>query len=354
MTPDEMMNLLTPQGGQQPPAAAPAVAPAAAPPSVDPQFPRPAGYGPPATAPTNPEAAAGGYTGWLKDPANRAFMMQMGIQLMTPTWGGPMANIAAGIGAGAEAASGTAKAIGDEQAAFDKLQGENTRSALDRQGRENVARIGAEGRVQVAEIRGAHSLQRAAAAGAKSPNELAAYNSVYNTTYRALESNNVLKPPGQQLTQQQMMDQAAMAADAQYARYRTRPGQNAPGGADNSVVPPAASPTGGSQGPPASPPTGQNRSPPSGTQPGLIRRMLEQSGNMGGGLVPEDAPVGPGGAGEPPGLGPTPVRPAAAAPAARAQDPAAPPIGTVVGHTAGQFKYIGGPRNNPTSWQKVQ
>lgn len=59
------------------------------------------------------------WDGWLSNPANRAGLLQFGLQLMTPTWGNPMAQA---IGSGVEAAAGT------ESEEYRRAQSEQARS----------------------------------------------------------------------------------------------------------------------------------------------------------------------------------------------------------------------------------
>lgn len=313
--PTRVLATLMPPAGPVGPAAGPASVQgptAATPAPAGPQFPQPAGYGPPQVAPTNPEAQQRGWSGWLDNPVNRAFLLQFGIQAMQPAWGGLAASFGQALGAGAEAASGTAKLIRDEEVLAEKINSDESKADLERKNRLQVAQIGADSRVEVANVRGQYSLQRAAAVGAKTPNELAAYNSVFNRVYQQLSQNNILLPPDQQLTPEMIMEQAGRAADEQYVRFRGRPGQNATGGQNPSVVsPPPVPPPSGSLAAPASP-AAQNEpaiSPPRASQvtpPPFMPGDQRETYNLGGkGTVQGTPPVAPAAPARPPAAAPT-------------------------------------------------
>lgn len=91
----------------------------------------------------NQPEASGGWTQWLRDPSNRAFLMSMGTQLMMPTWGGPMVQLAQGLAAGQEAQSGTQKMQLDLDTQREAALRQQSQAALDRATRLRVAEIGA-------------------------------------------------------------------------------------------------------------------------------------------------------------------------------------------------------------------
>lgn len=115
----------------------------------------------------------------LQDPIVRSAMLSMGLQLMTGGWGNGTQQLAAGIGAGAAGAEGTAKALQaqakderDHEWEVEKHGASQANQAANRKQSETNARIAADSRAEVANIRGEFSMQRAAlAAGAKNNNE---------------------------------------------------------------------------------------------------------------------------------------------------------------------------------------
>lgn len=127
------------------------------------------GQTPPAGAEPGARGPAGTWAGWLQDPANRAFLISAGVNMMTPTWGGPMASLAAGIGAGAEAASTTERQRYEREFAEAGLRSGETQRELDRRNRLDVANIGAESRADVAYLRTQAMLERARIIGLRTP-----------------------------------------------------------------------------------------------------------------------------------------------------------------------------------------
>lgn len=188
--------------------------------------------------PAAPQGQAGGWGQWLQEPTNRAFLISAGLQMMVGGHGNMGQQLGVALGAGAEAATGTARAE-QEQANQDRTFEQNDRAlaqrgdiaSQDRAGRESVARIGAESREQVANIRGTFSLQRATQAGARGGQELSAYQRIFNSRAQELERNNALAPTGSRLTSDQIMQQAADFADNAFSRFRQQGGSTGVGGA---------------------------------------------------------------------------------------------------------------------------
>lgn len=148
---------------------------------------------PPTAAPPAPTAAAApgedqSWGGWLQRPENRAMMMQMGIQLMMPSWGNVGAQFGQALGAGAEAQAGTLKAQSDEAARQQQL----AEPAANRANQLQVANIGAQSRENVANIRGEFSLERAMTqAGVRAGTQDAQiFRSIYQTTLNNLQREN--------------------------------------------------------------------------------------------------------------------------------------------------------------------
>lgn len=97
--------------------------------------------------------AAGGWGQYLSDPANRAFMISAGLQMATGGWGNTGQQIAAALGKGAEAASGTQQ-VAFEQAEKEKeVQRRSSEAAAGRKTQMDIAKLGASSREDIARAR---------------------------------------------------------------------------------------------------------------------------------------------------------------------------------------------------------
>jgi hypothetical protein len=118
--------------GQEAPSGAKALAKSGPAPTSNAKTPSPApapGGGGGGGRPRSPSTFTEAPYGEFSDPHNNLgrFMLQAGLNLMTPSWGGPMANIAGAIGSGAEAIDRASTTRQTEQLNNKKLQLEEAR-----------------------------------------------------------------------------------------------------------------------------------------------------------------------------------------------------------------------------------
>ena len=198
----------------------------------------------------DPQAQQGGsWDQLLKDPVTRSAMLSAGLQLMTGWWGNGAQQLAAGIGAGAAGAAGTAASIqqqGINSRDFEakKEEGAANRSSREREAAANrTSRESIEGdktatRLEVEGIRHEGRLARIAAmSGAKSAQE----NSVFNTAYkRAYDDLGRMK-----VTPEERETAAMDAGRRAMWVYRDAQGKETPGtstGAPSATAPGSPSP----------------------------------------------------------------------------------------------------------------
>ena len=142
---------------------------------------------PPQETPTGKPAST--WTEYLQDPVARSALMGTALQLMTGGWGNGTQQLAAGLGAGAESAAGTASAL----AGAEKVKQDQEEKASDRASREKVAKIAADSRAEVAGIRSQAMLERAAMIRSPTgPAEMKAYSEAYNKYYKIQKDNALL------------------------------------------------------------------------------------------------------------------------------------------------------------------
>jgi hypothetical protein len=138
-----------------------------------------------AAASQAPAAQEGNWTNYLADPANRAFMVGFGVQLMTGGWGNPLSQLGQALGNGAASVSDY-NAIQQKQNDQEMKLGNEE---LDRQSRERIADKGAVSRADVAQMRTQAMLERTRInQGPKSQKEFDAYITAYNK-HKTLEKN---------------------------------------------------------------------------------------------------------------------------------------------------------------------
>ncbi len=191
------------------------------------------------TQDTQPTDLKGQWDSWLQNPVNRNGLLAFGTSLMMGSWGNPLAN---SLAAGVESAAGTEQVQNNEairnQSRNDELSqfGQKREEAgLDRQNRLDVAKIGADSRTQIAANRQNNQL---------GTQEKIHYRTAYNKTLESLRNNNILLPPDQQLSEEDMAAQAMAQGEAAVSNYRSIFGSDAgPTSQANSGAPGAAGTT---------------------------------------------------------------------------------------------------------------
>lgn len=204
----------------------------------------------PAAEPTSVPAAeggagagTGGWSAYLSNPANRAFLISAGLQMATGGWGSPLQQTAQALGKGFEAQSGTEQ-LQYEQGEKDRETARRSAEAeAGRKTQVQVANIGAASRKEIAAARNEGLMQREVlrqvgkTGTTKTPDEQKFWDKIY-----ADAQKNAF------LTQE---DASAVADRALEAR-RQKFGSNAPpaaGGGDGTTTT-----TGGGANPPATTP----------------------------------------------------------------------------------------------------
>lgn len=236
---------------------------------------------------------------WLRTPENRAFLLQAGAQLMTGGWGSPVQQLGQAIGQGASAQSATraqentniARVL-DLDFRDREMERRSQEAELDRQNRTGIARITADSRTEVANIRGQYGMLRAQQAGARSSQEQATYARLFNSRAQELERNNLLLPPAQQRSGQQIMDEAAQYADRAFQQFRAQQPATPPpaGGPQPTAPPPPAAPAPAPALPPAAPTGPVQGSAP--FWPGQPDNRTLQSGKGSVQAIPGGGPLG--------------------------------------------------------------
>ncbi len=177
-------------------------------------------------------AGTGGWSAYLSNPANRAFLISAGLQMATGGWGSPVQQMAQALGKGFEAQSGTEQLQYEQEERDRETQRKSAEAEAGRRTQVQVANIGAASRKEIAAARNEGLMQREVLrqAGktntAKTPDEQKFWDKIY-----ADAQKNAF------LTQE---DASAVADRALEAR-RQKFGGNAPpatGGGD--VAAPAA------------------------------------------------------------------------------------------------------------------
>lgn len=245
------------------------------------------------------------WSSWLQNPSNRAFLIQMGVQLMTPSWGGPMAQLASGVGAGAQASARTDQAENERLFGVAQLASREREGELNRQTQRDIAREGRQGRMDVATIRAQTILERARMIGLRNQNEINQFDHNVRSFFNTLMQNNpsAMSDP---VLQDQLFRQAVRQAEE---TMRSRRGQQ-PGGdteAPQVMSGPTQQPGPGGQRPgprgrqqPTTSTQPLQQTPPSGTIPGVEVGEYGGVGTAPVGGVPTptapttpQAPVGP-------------------------------------------------------------
>lgn len=121
----------------------------------------------PAAEPTSVPAAeggagagTGGWSAYLSNPANRAFLISAGLQMATGGWGSPLQQTAQALGKGFEAQSGTEQ-LQYEQGEKDRETARRSAEAeAGRKTQVQVANIGAASRKEIAAARNEGLMQR--------------------------------------------------------------------------------------------------------------------------------------------------------------------------------------------------
>lgn len=113
-----------------------------------------------------------GWTGYLKDPVNRAAMISFGLQAMTGGWGNGVQQAAQALGAGAQGGAGASQAILDQQEAERGRTDDLAAATEDRASRERIAKSSSDTALEKARIMGEYAetraaIRAAAAAGVK-------------------------------------------------------------------------------------------------------------------------------------------------------------------------------------------
>lgn len=113
-----------------------------------------------------PQGGGSGASTWqslVNDPVSRSALISMGLQLMAGSHGGsPVQNLGLAIGAGAEGAGNTAKAIQSQQINDRDFQAKQEEGDKNRASHEKIGQMGADSRNEVAQIRSEAMIQRAA------------------------------------------------------------------------------------------------------------------------------------------------------------------------------------------------
>ena len=260
----------------------------------------------PASAPTQPPAPAapsdprntpqpqGSWSSWLSNPANRAFLISFGTHLATPSWGGPMAQIAGAIGAGAEAQAATSNKQAEQDFNYSQLASREREGALTRQNQLAVADISAGSRAEVANIRSSAMLERAKLIGLRTGQQQNEFTRLVQRLY-ATEVTSLINPTP---AEREAAFQRAMdtATTAMRATGRGPSGQPLPGDAASPAVPPdapiiapppaAAAPAPAAPAAPATPPLA-----PGEAAPGSLAADPAFSPRLGNGAPVSPTPV---------------------------------------------------------------
>ena len=229
-----------------------------------------------------PEQA--GWSGWLKNPVNQAFALQMGINLMMPSWGGPGAALASAIGGGAEAAHATSRQIQDNDLARAQLASREREGELNRETQLRSTEMAVAGRQSVAEIRSQAMLERTRMNLLKTTAQRNQHAEEARHAFNILMRERTLDPELRSMSVPQLRALSLQIADERMGLFTggvptrapgspapSRPGARAaPGGTTPAPAPaPAPAPSSDSI-PPASP---EIRTSPGGTS---VRDRLEQ------------------------------------------------------------------------------
>lgn len=272
----------------QPDAAAPAPAPAAAP------------------AGDVRDTGTGSWSSWLQNPANRAFLISAGAQMLQPSWGGTLANLGQAMAQGEEARSGTIRTQQDMDFARDQLDQRAREGAATRANQLRVAEIGAESRLDVAQLRSSAMLQRAAMIGARTPGAANQYSSLVQRFFQTLTRDNPVAGAGRQTADQLFERAMQMADDAMKAQHSSMltPGTPAPatGGPPAATPPPGTTtvPRTGTGNSTAAPPPAAPASPTQvipgqgflrfGGPLGVLTEQLLRRAPAGAGVPPSQTP----------------------------------------------------------------
>lgn len=188
----------------------------------------------------------GGWSAWLQNPANRAFLISAGAQMLQPSFGGAMANMGQALAQGEEARSGTIRTQQEMDFARDQLDQRSREGAANRANQLRVAEIGAESRLDVASLRSNAMLQRAQMIGARTPGAANQYSNLVQRFFQTLTRDNPVAGAGRQSADQLFERAMQMADDAmknQHGNLLT-PGGNTPGTTTPGItVPPSANST---------------------------------------------------------------------------------------------------------------
>lgn len=196
------------------------------------------------------------------DAANRNMMISAGLQMMVPQWGGPMANVAMGLGKGFESAGKTADSIMANEQDIRNFNAKQQEGEATRASHEKVAQIGADSRLQVAQERVSGMLERAhLIRGPQGQIEMKMFLDAKNK-YMHDEANNQLLS---KMTRAQQDEAASAYAKESLEQARNATGIRSQGSAlpGEEAAPNLASPTPPAAGVPAAPAASSAKSAPS-------------------------------------------------------------------------------------------
>lgn len=306
--------------------------------------PAPVATAPPAPASDVRSTGQRTWSQYLSEPANRAFLISAGAQMMQPSWGGALGNLGMAMAQGEEARSGTLRTQQDMDLTREQMDTRSREASADRANRLRVAEIGAESRIDVAGLRSNAMLERARLIGARGTAGAHQFSNLTQRFLATLTRDNPVAGPGKK-SPDQLFEQALTMAEEAMRRQNPdllAPSSPAPVSAPGAPVtspPPGVPAPPSSLSPPGAPPSAPV-SPPSVPGENLGSDVLRRIQSL---LPSRTAPT------IPPTAAPAPPSTVA---------PAPPAPNTTAGSTMSWEQFISHPRSrdllrSPQSVQRL-